>query len=98
MIEQSTFYLVIDAAAILATAIMLYLTEEPMTDPKAALMEQRVHAMLNDAMQNEYDIGDWSVDDIIADLLAYADLTDDETEEAIRPHVITWKANRSVPT
>lgn len=107
MIEHSTFYLLIDTAAILATAIMLYLTEKPMTEKPLPMdfaesvigyREHRIHAMLDDAILNQYDIGDWPVDDIVADLLAYADLTDDETEEAIRPHVITWKANRSIPT
>lgn len=99
MTQQSIYYL-LDGAAIIATAIMLYLTEKPMPEkPKTPTMEQRVYAMLDSAVENGYDIRDWSVDDIVADLLAFADLTnDDDTEENIRPHVITWKISRSVPT
>ena len=57
-------------------------------------MEQRIHAFLDDAMNNEYDISTWTADDIVADLYAFADLYDDETPEAIKPHVITWKMGR----
>jgi hypothetical protein len=98
--EHSTFYLLVDATAILATAIMLYWTEKqmPNEDPKPNEQEQRIHAMLDSANNDGYVIEDWSVDDIVADLLAYAELSEEETEDAIRPHVITWKANRSTPT
>lgn len=64
----------------------------------AETTKDRIYAMLNDAKQNDYDVSTWTVDDIVADLLAYADLRDDETEDVIRPHVITWKMARTEPT
>lgn len=60
--------------------------------------EQRVHSMLEEAQTNGYDISDWTIDDIVADLLAYADLDEEETEDVLRRHVISWKAKRSHPT
>lgn len=111
--QHYDFYMTVDAIAILATALMLYMTEkQTMTHEKPEPLdfaesvaghanetqEQRVHAMLDDAQTNGYEIDHWSVDDIVADLMAFADTRDDETEDVIRPHVITWKANRSKPT
>jgi hypothetical protein len=95
-----TIYITLDVIAIVAVAVMLYLTEEPMadqptTEPPEQTQEQRIHSMLDDAMLNEYDISTWTADDIVADLLAYADLRDDEGEDEIKPHVITWKMKRS---
>jgi hypothetical protein len=47
-------------------------------------------------MENQDDdISTWTADDIVADLLAFADLRDDEGEEQIKPHVITWKMKRA---
>lgn len=57
--------------------------------------EQRIYAMLDNAVENRYDFSVWTVEDIIADLLVFADLNDDEAEDEIRPHVITWKQKRS---
>jgi hypothetical protein len=62
---------------------------------KVDTTEQRIHSMLDDAMSNDYDIATWTADDIVADLLAYADLRDDEGENEIKPHVITWKMKRA---
>lgn len=88
------FYVFTDTCGMIATAVMLYLTEPNMPETKTETTEQRVHSMLDDAVANGYDVSTWTVDDIVADLLAYADLTDEETEEAIRPHVIAWKQVR----
>jgi hypothetical protein len=103
------FTLLADALGVAATAFMLFLTtrhtimtEKPLPQDFAESVvgndEQRIHEMLNDAMENQYDISTWTVDDIVADLLAYADLEDSDTEESLRVHIITWKANRMVPT
>lgn len=92
------FHLLSDALGLLAVVIMLHLTEEPMTQPEPETMEQRIHSMLDDAMDNDYDISTWTADDIVADLLAYADLNEEETAEAIKPHVIAWKMKRGAIT
>jgi hypothetical protein len=63
-----------------------------MTDKQ---LEQRIHEMLDDAIENDYDIATWTADDIVADLLAFADLHDDEGAEQLKPHVITWKMKRA---
>lgn len=97
MIEHSIFYLLVDTLAILATVGMLYVTEKEMERRQTETIEQHIHGMLNDP-GNEEDITTWSVDDIVADLLAYADLDDQETEDVIRQHVISWKANKVHPT
>lgn len=91
MTEQ--VYLGLNLVAALVVVVILHLTERPMPEPET--MEQRIHSMLDDAMNNEYDISTWTADDIVADLRAYADLTEDETDEAIKPHVITWKMKRN---
>ena len=60
-------------------------------------IEQRIHGMLDNAVENGYDVRDWSADDIVADLLAFADLMDEESfGDVLKPHVITWKLKRSV--
>lgn len=92
------FYFMCDVLGLVAVVVMLHLTEDHMTDLPTETMEQRIHAMLDDAMANDYDISTWTADDIVADLRAYADLTEDETDEAIKPHVITWKQKRGVLT
>lgn len=96
------FTLLTDALGVAATAVMLFLTTRrtAMTDTTQTTQtdEQRVHAMLDDAMENQYDISTWTVDDIVADLLAYADLEESDTEETLRAHIITWKAKRMAPT
>ena len=96
--RTETFMLTLDLIAMTAVAAMLMLTENEMTDetkPPDQTDEQRIHAMLDDAVNNDYDISTWTADDIVADLLAFADLRDDEGEEQIKPHVITWKMKRS---
>jgi hypothetical protein len=90
--SEETVFATLYALAILATAIMLYLTEEPMPEPPTD--EQRVFAMLDDAQTNGYDISTWTADDIVADLLAYADLKEGDTEESLKPHVIAWQNAR----
>ena len=60
--------------------------------------EKRIHSMLDDTVANEYNITTWSADDIVADLLAFADLEQDEGEDEIKPHVITWKMKKGVVT
>jgi hypothetical protein len=94
--KTETIMLTLDAFALFAVALMLYLTEEAAMDttPTETIetTEHRVFSMLDDAYQHNYhDLIDWSVDDIVADLLAFAELRDDEVEDTIRPHVITWK-------
>jgi hypothetical protein len=106
--QLETLYLTIDAAAILAVAIHIWWTEITMEKPtpqdfaesvvgndKYKERETRLHAMMDDAVANEYDITGWTADDIVADLLAFADLELDEGEEEIKPHVLTWKMKRS---
>lgn len=102
------FRLLADALGVAATAVMLFLTtrKRPMqkslpqdfAESVVGNDEQRIHAMLDDAMENQYDISIWTVDDIVADLLAFADLKDSDTEETLRVHIITWKAKRVKPT
>lgn len=98
--RANTVHLTLDMMAMVAIVIMFYLTEKAMpTTPTPVVPEQtdeqRIHAMLDDAMDNKYDISTWTADDIVADLLAFADLRDDEGEDAIKPHVITWKMKRA---
>ena len=58
--------------------------------------EQRIHGMLEDHLANQDDdISKWTADDIVADLLAFAELHDGEGEEEIKPHVISWKMKRA---
>lgn len=96
---QEGFRLLADALGVIATAVMLFLTGgKPMSQTTEQTDEQRVHAMLDDAVQNQYDIRSWSVDDIICDLLAFAELKEGEDEAMLRPHVITWKQKRTTPT
>lgn len=47
---------------------------------------------LNSAKENGYDVSFWSVDDIIADLQAFAVDLEECTDEELRPHVEAWKA------
>ena len=86
-------YLGLDLTALLVVVVILHMTERPMTEPTTETLEQRVHAMLDDAVENGYDITTWTADDIVADLLAFADVT--ETAEDLHPHVVTWKLKRS---
>lgn len=100
MTGHDTFYLLLDAAAILATVLMLMMTEKPMVDrtPDESI-EHHIYGMLDNQQENgDEDLMTWSVDDIVADLLAYADLDEEETEDVIRAHVITWKLKRSITT
>lgn len=60
--------------------------------------EARIHEMLTSTVENGYDITTWTADDIVADVLAFADLDEDEGEAEIRPHVLTWKMKRSGST
>lgn len=60
-------------------------------------VEQRVHDMLDNAVENGYDVREWTADDIVADLLAFADLMDEESfADVLKPHVVSWKLKRSV--
>lgn len=96
---EETVWLTLDAAAILAVAIMLYLTERTMDDKKTKSREARIHAMLDEHNKgSEYDVSGWTVDDIVADLLAYAELAEDWGEDEIKPHVITWKMKNGLVT
>ena len=88
---EEEFFFALYMVAIIATVIMLYLTEPVMPKPSD---EQRIFAMLDDAGTNGYDITTWTADDIVADLLAYADLKESDTEETIKPHVIKWKMGK----
>lgn len=90
-----TFIITTDLLGLIAAAVTLFPLERPMAEVTTETAEQRIHAMLDDAMSNGYDISTWTADDIVADLLAFADLRDDEDEAAIRPHVLTWKMKRS---
>lgn len=95
---MEAMYLTLDWLGLVATAIMLHLTREDhwmTTDTPQPTDEQRIHAMLDDAVNNDYDITTWTADDIVADLLAYADLKESEGEAEIKPHVISWKLKRS---
>lgn len=65
-----------------------------MVDETKTTREQRIHAMLDDAVANEYDITTWPVEDIVADMLAFAELEEDEGEAEIKPHIETWKAKQ----
>lgn len=99
---EEKVFLALDAAAILATAIMLYLTERKMDDAKTKARENRIHEMLSEHRSGaDYDVSTWTVDDIIADLLAYGEfgeMGEDWTEDDIRPHVITWKMKHGALT
>lgn len=92
MTEQ--VHLGLDLLALFAVVVILHLTEKPMSEAES--LEQRVHAMCDDAMANDYDISTWTADDIVTDILAYTDVT--ETHEEMLPHVITWKMKRSMAT
>lgn len=83
--QTEQVHLGLDLLGLLVVVAMLHLTESPMPEPEPELetLEQRVHAMLNDAMANEYDISSWTAEDIVTDLLAFADVT--ETAEELLP-------------
>lgn len=57
-------------------------------------LEERVHAMLDHAQDNDYKINDWPVEDILCDLNAFADLDVDMNDESMRPHVESWIVKR----
>jgi hypothetical protein len=95
MSNEEAFYLAVDALAILATVIMLNLTEKKMPEPITETDEQRIHAMLDDAQTSGYDISTWTADDIVADLLAFAELKETDTADTLKPHVIKWKTERN---
>ena len=61
--------------------------------PPANSLKTKVWAMLDDGVQVNPEIEDWSVDDIVIDLIAFADDVV-ETHDELRPHVITWKDKR----
>lgn len=95
---MTTFYLCADCTAIIAVAMMLYLTEPSMHDtnePPLLTLEQKVHLNLESAIENGYDLTTWTAEDIVADLLAFADELEEHKAEELLPHVITWKLIRS---
>lgn len=60
-------------------------------------LEQRVHANLDAALENDYDVRDWSVEDIIIDLICFAADVEDEKDAALKPHIQSWLAkNRNL--
>jgi hypothetical protein len=53
-------------------------------------LKEKVYSNLDDALQNEYDVRDWEVDDIVTDLLLYADDLSGYSGEDLKPYVISW--------
>jgi hypothetical protein len=60
-------------------------------------LEERVHSNLQNALDNEYDVRHWDVDDIVTDLMCFASELEDEDPEDLKPHVISWLAKARNP-
>lgn len=54
------------------------------------LLERMVHDNLDNALLNDYDVRTWEVEDIVTDLRCFAADLEAESDDAIRPHVISW--------
>jgi hypothetical protein len=50
-----------------------------------------VAELLNDAVSNEYDLREWSVEDICLDLIAFSEDCEDSSVEQLTPFVKAWK-------
>lgn len=88
MPHTETIYLLLDAAALIAVAIMMIQTEALMT---LTPQEKRIHDMLEKLALDEYDLRTWAAVDILAKLRWFGDLRDDETDDMVMPCVISWK-------
>jgi transcription initiation factor TFIID subunit TAF12 len=56
---------------------------------------EQVYSNLDDAVANGYDVRDWSVEDIVADLLAFAEDCENSSPEGLKPHVEAWLKERN---
>jgi hypothetical protein len=92
-VTSTEFYMLIDCTGVIAVAVMLYLTEALMPGPNE--LEQKVHSNLDSAVDNGYDVTGWTAEDIVADLRAFAVELEDYSDEALLPHVVTWKTARN---
>jgi len=95
--QATTVWLLLDSFGLLVVAAIwsweaMHDKPKPEETTPQKTLRERVCEMLDHARQNDYDVLDWTIDDIIADLHAFGDVY--ESAEELRPHVIWWKATR----
>ena len=66
---------------------------EPVPAADDEAFQARVWASLDSAVENDYDLGDWTSEEIAMDLVDYDKQFEDVAPFVIAPYVITWKAN-----
>lgn len=59
--------------------------------------KQKVFSNLDDALANGYDVRDWTPDEIVCDLQAYAADCESVSADQLRPHVVAWLASHLKP-
>lgn len=95
MIGTEQVWLIADMIGLVALGGLIALVPRRKPAGQFKADEKRIHSMLDDAMNNDYDISTWTADDIVADLLAFGCLEERDTAETLKVYVITWKMKRN---